>query len=89
MNSVMRNAVTSFIAVLSLVRSMVLNTRKTAISIYLMSGFSKYDELLSKLGKHKLGKSCLYVKKLSDIDMEILKELIVASLDYMKVKYPE
>ena len=62
--------------------------RKAALSIYIMAGFSRYEELLSRLGKHKIGKACLYVKKLSDIDVEVLKELIKESLHYMKKKYP-
>lgn len=62
--------------------------RKTALTIYIMSGFSRYDELMSKLGKFKIGKSCLYVKKLDDIDRTILKELIQESVKYMKEKYP-
>lgn len=63
--------------------------RKTAISIYIMAGFSRYEELLAKLGKHKIGKACLYVKRLSDIDMMVLEQLILESLDYMKERYPD
>lgn len=61
--------------------------RKTALSVYIMSGFSKYDQLLDKLGKHKTGKACLYIKKLEDVDIAVLKELMKASLEYMKEKY--
>ncbi|MTI21002.1 DUF1801 domain-containing protein [Fulvivirga sp. RKSG066] len=57
--------------------------RKQAITLYIMSGFSKYDELMSKLGKYKTGKSCLYIKKLSDVDEEVLKELITTSVNYI------
>lgn len=57
--------------------------RKQNLTLYIMSGFSKYDELLAKLGKHKIGKSCLYIKKLADIDMAVLAALIQASVDYM------
>ena len=53
-----------------------------------MSGFSKHDALMSKLGKYKTGKSCLYVKKLDDIDMDILRELIVESIKFIRKKYP-
>lgn len=58
--------------------------RKQNLTLYIMSGFNKYDELLSKLGKHKIGKSCLYIKRLSDIDMDVLQELIRASVDYFE-----
>ncbi len=60
--------------------------RKTALTLYIMSGFSKYDELMNKLGKYKTGKSCLYVKKLEDLNLEVLTELIETSVDYIKKK---
>jgi Domain of unknown function (DU1801) len=50
--------------------------RKQNLTLYIMSGFKEYDSLLSKLGKYKLGKSCLYIKKLSDIDIEVLKKIL-------------
>jgi hypothetical protein len=58
--------------------------RKQNVSLYIMSGFVKYDELLQKLGKHKTGKSCLYINKIEDIDQSILSELITKSLDAIK-----
>ena len=61
--------------------------RKQNLTIYLMPGFGKYDELMRKLGKYKTGVSCLYIKKLEDVDMKILKELISSSFKYMKEKY--
>jgi hypothetical protein len=61
--------------------------RKTALSLYIMSGFSSYEQLMKKLGKHKTGKACLYIKKLEDVDLAVLKELMKASLEYMKEKY--
>ena len=60
---------------------------KQNLTIYIMSGFSKYDEIMSRLGKFKTGKSCLYIDKLEDIDLNVLEELIVASVNYMKTKY--
>lgn len=60
--------------------------RKQAMTLYIMSGFSRYEELLSKLGKFKTGKSCLYLKKAEDIDMKILKELVAQSVKYIKNK---
>lgn len=53
-----------------------------------MAGFDQYDALLQKLGKYKTGKSCLYIKKLSDVDEAVLRELIRESLVYMKKQYP-
>ena len=59
--------------------------RKQNLSIYIMSGFKKQDGLMKKLGKFKTGKSCLYVNKLEDIDLNILKELILHSVEYVKL----
>lgn len=62
--------------------------RKQNLTIYIMSGFGDQKKLLEKIGKHKIsGGSCLYIKRLSDIDTEILKKLIKASYNYMKEKY--
>ncbi|MGI9384131.1 MAG: DUF1801 domain-containing protein [Methyloligellaceae bacterium] len=61
--------------------------RKSALTIYIMPGFSQYHDLMGKLGKHKTGKSCLYVNKLDDIDLATLEELIQLSVDFMKQKY--
>jgi len=49
-----------------------------------MSGFDSYDELLGKLGKYKTGKSCLYINKLADVDLAVLKELVKESVDHMQ-----
>lgn len=54
--------------------------RKEKFALYLMNGFEQYPELLEKLGKYKTGKSCLYIKKLADVDQEILKTLITESV---------
>jgi hypothetical protein len=62
--------------------------RKQNVTVYIMPGFSRYQPLMKKLGKYKTGKSCLYIKKLDDIDCDILKELISKSVDYMKETYP-
>lgn len=58
--------------------------RKQALTLYIMSGFKRYEELMSKLGKFKTGKSCLYINKLEDIDMNVLEELITLSVKHMK-----
>jgi hypothetical protein len=58
--------------------------RKQNLTLYIMPGFEKYDQLLSKLGKHSIGKSCLYVKKLEDVDTDVLKELVKQSVEHMQ-----
>jgi hypothetical protein len=60
--------------------------RKQNLSLYIMSGFSRYPELMAALGKYKTGKSCLYVNKLEDINLDILKQLITESVEYIKTK---
>lgn len=61
--------------------------RKQNLTIYIMPGFSGYDELMKNLGKCKFSASCLYIKKLEDVDVKTLKELISRSYKYMKAKY--
>ena len=61
--------------------------RKSAISLYVYSGCSGQDDLLKELGKFKMGKSCIYVKKLSDINQETLKKLIRTTIDFLRSKY--
>lgn len=63
--------------------------RKGQTVLYLIDGFEGHAELMAKLGKHKTGKSCLYVKRLSDIDLVVLEDMCRASLAYMAAKYPE
>lgn len=62
--------------------------RKDNFSLYIMAGFEQYAALLEKLGKFKTGKSCLYVKKLSDIDLNTLKELVKLSSEHILKTYP-
>lgn len=61
--------------------------RKSAISLYLMAGFDGYEKTLKVLGKHKTGKACLYIKKMADIEEEVLVSLIEASVQHVKKKY--
>ncbi|NNE25240.1 MAG: DUF1801 domain-containing protein [Saprospiraceae bacterium] len=61
--------------------------RKQNMTLYIMPGFHRYNELLSKLGKYKTGKSCLYIKKEQDINFDVLKELVASSYDFMTNKY--
>jgi hypothetical protein len=58
--------------------------RKQNITLYIIPGFERYQGLMKKLGKYSTGKSCLYIKKLSDVDMDVLKELMTESLKVMK-----
>ena len=60
--------------------------RKQSLTLYIMSGFSRYDALMKKLGKHTTGKSCLYIKKLEDVDLDVLRELIEGSVAYVSRK---
>ena len=48
--------------------------RKSSLTLYIMPGFDEYQTLLGKLGKHKTGKACLYINKLSDVNLDVLKE---------------
>ena len=61
--------------------------RKRELSLYIMPGFSQYNDLMNQLGKHKTGKSCLYIKGLADIDLAILEQLIQASVKHMRQEY--
>ncbi|WP_291722756.1 DUF1801 domain-containing protein [Bernardetia sp.] len=62
--------------------------RNSNLSIYIINGFEKYQDLLEKLGKHKTSVSCLYITKLEKIDKDILKEIITDSFNYMCENYP-
>ncbi|WP_420386218.1 DUF1801 domain-containing protein [Roseivirga sp.] len=61
--------------------------RAQNLTLYIMPGFGRYEELMQKLGKYKTGKSCLYIKKLEDVDRSVLEELVKESYDYMTKKY--
>ena len=61
--------------------------RKQALTVYILAGFGRFDALLKKLGKYKTGKSCLYIKRLSDVDEAVLEKLIVESVKYMRKNY--
>ena len=60
--------------------------RKNDLTIYIMPGFERYADLLARLGKHKTGKSCLYLKRLSDVDLGALREIIGKSVAEMAAK---
>lgn len=61
--------------------------RKAALSIYIMPGYRDMSEKLERLGKHKIGKSCLYINKLADIDLAVLEEIIADGVAYMRANY--
>ncbi|WP_018127064.1 DUF1801 domain-containing protein [Balneola vulgaris] len=63
------------------------SNRVNAITLYVMTGFPRHQDLMDKLGKYKTGKSCLYIKKLADVDINVLRELIEASYEACSQKY--
>ena len=67
--------------------------RKAALTVYLMGNYcnhqAKADDLFARLGKHKTGKSCLYINKLADVDLAVLEELVVLSWQAMNEAYPD
>ncbi|TFG51769.1 MAG: DUF1801 domain-containing protein [Gemmatimonadales bacterium] len=58
--------------------------RAQSLTLYIMSGFKGHDALMKKLGKHKTGRSCLYIKRLDEIDLDVLKELIERSVRHVE-----
>ncbi|PWU66934.1 DUF1801 domain-containing protein [Gracilibacillus dipsosauri] len=62
--------------------------RKAKISLYFATGAER-EELLSRFGKHTSGKACVYINKLADVDVEVLKELIQHSIQFLRKTYPE
>lgn len=61
--------------------------RKASSTIYIMPGYQDLSEPLGRLGKHKTGKSCLYINKLSDVDIGVLEEIILYGLTYIRDNY--
>jgi hypothetical protein len=62
--------------------------RKSELVLYLSANFENHEALLQKLGKHKTGKACIYIKKLSDVDTAVLGEMIALSAQHVKNLYP-
>ncbi len=62
--------------------------RKANLVVYIMPGYTDHSAVLARLGKHKIGKSCVYINKLTDVDLAVLEELIRAGLADMAEKYP-
>ena len=63
--------------------------RKRNLAIYIMPGFTPYAALMAKLGKFKTGKSCLYLKRLEDVDEDVLRQLLARSVAEMRKRYPK
>jgi len=63
--------------------------RARELVVYIAGGFPRHQALMDRLGKHKTGKSCLYIKRLADVDEGVLEQLVRESLDYMREKYPD
>lgn len=61
--------------------------RKAAISLYVFTGAKEHEYLLKDLGKFKMGKACIYAKKLADINQDVLKNLMKETIAYLKAKY--
>jgi Domain of unknown function (DU1801) len=64
-------------------------SRMGDISVYLVAGFPGQDELLATLGRHKMGKACLYIRRVSDIDLKVLEKLIAGSVAEIRKRYGE
>jgi len=62
--------------------------RKANQVLYIMPGYQDYGHMLDKLGKHKLGKACLYINKLVDVDLDVLAEIIKAGVTDLNKKWP-
>ena len=62
--------------------------RKQNLTLYIMAGFDQYDLLLEKLGKFKTGKACLYIKRIEDIDLPTLKQLVKQSVEHVARSNP-
>jgi hypothetical protein len=64
------------------------SSRKAALVVYMQDGYDEAGALLARLGKHKLGKSCLYINRLADIDIAVLEQMLVRSTSEMRKRYP-
>jgi hypothetical protein len=61
--------------------------RKNDLTLYIMAGFDRYEALMSRLGKYRTGKSCLYVKRLADVDEAVLRELVEESVGWVRGRW--
>lgn len=63
--------------------AVALSPRKQALTLYLSDGYDRYAELLARLGPHTTGRSCLYIKRLSDVDLDVLRTLVKDSFEHL------
>ena len=61
--------------------------RKSSLVLYVMPGYEDKQDVLGRLGKHRIGKSCLYINKLADVDLDVLEEIVALGIDEMKDRY--
>lgn len=61
--------------------------RKQALTVYVLPGFKRFAPLMKKLGSYRTGKSCLYIKRLADVDQDVLEQLVRESVEYMRANY--
>lgn len=64
------------------------SSRKGDISLYLSCGAPELEELLGRLGRHKMGKACLYLRRLDEVDLDVLEQLVAASAEATRARYP-
>lgn len=64
-------------------------SRKPDLTLYIVPGFLASEALMARLGKYKTGKSCLYIRRLSDVDQQVLEKLVRTSVDYVRKTYPD
>ncbi|MDN5781959.1 MAG: DUF1801 domain-containing protein [Luteimonas sp.] len=62
--------------------------RKGDISVYIVAGFEAREALLARLGRHRSGKACLYLRSLADVDMDVLEQLVAGSVAQVRGRYP-
>ena len=62
--------------------------RKASLSLYIMPGYQDFGHILERLGKHKIGKACLYINKLADVDFNVVAEIIQAGLTDLDTRWP-
>lgn len=62
--------------------------RKANLVLYIMPGYANFQDILDRLGKYKLGKSCLYINKLADVDLDVVEEIIRAGIDDLAKRWP-
>ena len=61
--------------------------RKQALTVYIMPGFARYEDLMARLGRYRTGRSCLYINRLENVDMNVLEDMVRLSVDWMRKKH--